>query len=254
MTLDTQKIYYVYLLVDPAKKGVESIFYVGKGNKRRAESHLKENPKIEGEKHKKIQEIENRGQNVKIEILRHNLTEDEAIEVESSTIDLIGKENLTNKQYGHYKKIKGRCPYSQNIIIGAKELTDMDWRSLEKQGTMLVNLAQSYSLDLTAQELYDATRGWWKMADPRHKNIKYVLAIYNSIIQEVYEPVGWFKAGSTFMLNRRPEAKHKERWEFVGHLATDKIRKRYYKKHLGGRIEWGHSPFCYVSSSGRQTK
>lgn len=249
MTINTQKIYYVYLLMDPAKKGIESIFYVGKGKNRRAENHLKENPKKEGNKHKKIKEIERRGQQVKIEILRHHLTEDEALEVESSTIDLIGIENLTNVQHGHYKKKKGRSCYSDTILTGTEEITDTAWKELEKQGALVLNLAKSYSWNLTAQELYDAARGWWKIAEQNRKTIKYVLAVHNGIVQEIYEPVGWFKAGST-MLNKTPNDRQKDLWEFVGHIATDNIRKKYYKKSLFHRIEPGQWIFCYVPRGG----
>lgn len=249
MTTDTQRIYYVYLLMDPARKGIDGIFYVGKGKNRRAEDHLKGNPKKEGEKHKKIQEIERRGQKVKIEILRHHLTEDEALEVESSTIDLIGIENLTNIQYGHYKNKKGRNCYSKTILTGTEEVTDAAWKELEKQGALLLNLAESYSWNLTAQELYDAARGWWNIAEQNRKNIKYVLAVHNGVVQEIYEPVGWFKAGLT-MLNKTPNARRKDFWEFVGHIATDNIRKKYYKKSLFKRIKLGQWIFRYVPLGG----
>lgn len=92
--------YYVYVLKDQAGK----TFYIGKGKDDRCFSHLNEaienlDKDIEFAKINKINEIG--AENVKIFILRHNLTEKQALEIESACIDLIGLENLTNEVKGH---------------------------------------------------------------------------------------------------------------------------------------------------------
>ena len=46
-------------------------------------------------------------------------------------------------------------------------------------------------------ELYDATRGIWKVGEERVK-AKYAFAVFEGVIREVYEISQWLHAGSTF--------------------------------------------------------
>lgn len=218
--------YYVYLLIDP---NTNSVFYVGKGTKKRALDHLKDEPN-ETKKHDKIKEIQKQGKKVKIELLRRNLTENEAFKIEGAAIDLIGKDNLTNIQDGHCNKTDGRCPFSFGAIYGAKDISVSNWKWLEKEGGLLVFINTSYSSKLTPQELYDVSRFCWGVGNDREK-VRYVLSIANGIVQEIYEPAGWFKAGAT-MINITPEEKDKEKWEFVGKVADKSVRKKFVQKSI----------------------
>lgn len=99
--------YYVYCLVNPAD---DKIFYIGKGKGDRVFAHAKCAVKEETEetlKYNTIRDILNKGQQVEYFIIRHGLTEDNAILVESVLIDLLTydgfntKSVLTNIQKGH---------------------------------------------------------------------------------------------------------------------------------------------------------
>jgi hypothetical protein len=46
---------------------------------------------------------------------------------------------------------------------------------------------------MTPVELYDATRGVWRVNPSRHK-AKYAFAVYEGIVKEVYEIKAWFPA------------------------------------------------------------
>ena len=89
--------HYVYVYRDP-RDGV--IFYIGKGQKNRAFSHL--NDDKEGAKSSRISAIRSAGLEPEIAFLAHGL-EDEmtALKVEAAAIDLLGLNFLTNDVRGH---------------------------------------------------------------------------------------------------------------------------------------------------------
>lgn len=54
-------------------------------------------------------------------------------------------------------------------------------------------------------ELHEYTRGRWKLNPERAKNAKYGLAVYNGVVQEVYEILEWHKAGATSSIRLEKE-------------------------------------------------
>ena len=82
---------YVYAYID---KSTEEILYVGRGVGNRAFAHIP-----------KYNEL---GKNVKIDILRHGLSPNQAKRIESTLIDSLGFENLDNKVKGNKSNIFGR--------------------------------------------------------------------------------------------------------------------------------------------------
>lgn len=51
---------------------------------------------------------------------------------------------------------------------------------------LLIRINRLYQPDMSADELYDCTRGVW-VVGPRRDNAKYALAVYESEVLEVYE-------------------------------------------------------------------
>ena len=96
--------FYVYVLVDPRVQDGE-IFYCGKGTGTRCFAHVAEARKTLNDATKdypkldRIRAIEEAGNDVRIDVLRHGLTEHEAFLIESAVIDVIP--NLTNAVLGH---------------------------------------------------------------------------------------------------------------------------------------------------------
>jgi hypothetical protein len=95
------KRYYVYELVDPASM---EVFYVGKGQGNRANTHL--SAKLSGdssnlEKREKIAKIRSRGMKPLRRVVGRYESEEEAFAVEATLIHwMYGRENLTNIQAG----------------------------------------------------------------------------------------------------------------------------------------------------------
>jgi hypothetical protein len=200
--------YYVYFLQNPRN---ENIFYVGKGIGNRVFQHLNCAIETDGEteKFETIREIINSGEEVKHFILRHGLTEDVAFEIEASLIDLIGIKNLTNLQSGHYSDDFGLKTTDEiSAMYEPQEL-------VTSEAVILININKLYRRDMTATELYEATRKSWVLGS-RREQAKYAIATYQGLTREVYEIENWYPI----------EANNKDtRWGFNGILAENKIRE-----------------------------
>ena len=90
---------------------------------------------------------------------------------------------------------------------------------------------------MTSKELYAATRGNWKLTGKNLKKIKYVLAYYEGVIQEIYEVIRW---------EQITEGKDRGRWFFDGKTAEDNIRKKYYKNNISNYVKKGPWSFRYI--------
>ena len=211
--------YYVYLYVDP-RDG--KVFYIGKGKDERCLDHLFEDddhPKV-----KRIREIFAAGMEPQIEMLAHGLrTEQEAYNIEAAAIGLLGLENLTNRVVG-----------KDSLRFGRKRLSELEGYYAAKpvkitDPVILIRVNQLYRHGMPAAELYDITRGVWVLGLSRASKIKYVFAVYEGVVREVYEPEKWVPALTTKYPTRTdlvPEDA-KGRIEFVGKVAPEAIRQKY---------------------------
>jgi uncharacterized protein len=211
--------YYVYLYVDP-RDG--KVFYIGKGKGERCLDHLFEDddhPKV-----KRIREIFAAGLEPRIELLAHGLrTEQEAYNIEAAAIGLLGLENLTNRVVG-----------KDSLRFGRKGLSELEGYYAAKpvkitDPVILIRVNQLYRHGMPAAELYDITRGVWVLGLSRASKMKYVFAVYEGVVREVYEPEKWMPALTSKYPSRTdlvPEDA-RGRIEFVGKVAPESIRQKY---------------------------
>jgi len=59
---------------------------------------------------------------------------------------------------------------------------------------VLIRISELYRNGMSAQELYEITRGVWKLGLDRARGARYVFAIFEGIVKEVYEPESWQEA------------------------------------------------------------
>jgi hypothetical protein len=234
---------YVYIYSHPI---TNEIFYVGKGKGNRIFSHLEE--QSDSQKVKYLADLASNGLKPKLEILIHGLEDDKtAFRVESSIIDLIGIKNLTNKQSGYKSATFGRMSLKQINALYDKESIEVD------DPAILIRINQAFRYTMSEIELYDYTRGHWVLNPERANKAKYGIAVYEGIIQEVYEIVNWYKAGTTYSVRqgneniKRNELEGLEtRYEFIGNLAPEHIREKYKFKSIEHYFKRGNSnPIMY---------
>jgi uncharacterized protein len=224
---------YVYVYIDP-RNGKP--FYVGKGIGNRLFSHLQD--RSETEKVAQIAEIRRSGKEPRIEILRYGLSDSEARLVEAASIDLIGKAKLTNLISGYHEGSYGRIT-SQRVItmLTAKKIK-------VQHKAILITINRLYRSDMSKEELYETTRGIWKVGETRRNKVEYAMSLYQGIVLEVYRIKQWYPAG-TLKYKTRDTSNfiNSGRWEFSGSIAKD-IREEYIGFSVG---KAGQNPIRYVN-------
>lgn len=226
--------YYVYTLADPR---TDEIFYVGKGTGDRLFYHLNEAlsaTEQETAKLDQIRSIHASGQDVAYTIHRHGLTEKEAFEVEAALIDFIGFADLTNAVMGHHSRYRGPMTVKEAYIA-----YDAPAIVIEEPAVVL-NIHQLFHPQMSAADIYEATRGNWVMGEARRSQVEVAFAVFNGIVREIYqiqawEPVSYDRQGAPYKQTR---------WRFMGTVAAD-LHERYL--HGDARAYVGQNPVRYVN-------
>ena len=257
--------HYVYLLRDP-KKNV--VFYVGKGKGGRCLQHLKEaedNPS-QNNKIKEINNLLKKYKKVKIDILRHGLSEEDALKIESSVIDTLGLENLKNENRGHGAGIMDL--EELELKYEAEELKKEDI----KEKIMICIVKPSWynrkkklyaeKPELTKKFLDDYKGFAWRVDLERANKCKYVFDVSSRLIREIYEVKEWKKMNKEIyegemkeyvdhgFLGERGDWKNvRKRKYFEGKVAPKEIRKKYLHKRVPSHIlaEKQQNPIKYVN-------
>lgn len=211
--------FYVYAYIDPRD---ESVFYIGKGVGSRAISHLFESS--ESDKVTRIAEIRAVGLEPRIDIIAHQLRDDpEASRVEAALIELVGINRLTNVVRGRYSTDYPRRPLADLIMENSAQPADITDPSL------LIRINRQFKYGMSAEELYESTRGVWVVGERRHR-ARFAMAVYAGIVREIYEIESWHRAGTTPYATRLQAElanQKSKRWEFLGRVAAEPDRSRY---------------------------
>jgi len=231
--------YYIYLYVDPRTK---EPFYVGKGQGERALAHLRD--RGESRKVARIQEIQAAGLEPQIDILVHGLSSEEAaFRIEAAVTDAIGPDKLTNAVRGWESGKVGRMPLRELVALYGATPVEVVHPSL------LVRINRLYRYGMEDAELYEATRGTWKLGSKRAL-ARYAFSVFHGVVRAVFEIESWHPGRSTPYHIRvfdnpipRPG-----RWEFIGKQAEDSVRIQYVGHSVQHYFKQGlQSPVVYVN-------
>lgn len=126
-------------------------------------------------------------------------------------------------------------------------MTDMDAHVTEP--ALLIRIAKLYSPCLSPIELYEATRGVWRVG-PRKGAVQFALSIARGLVVEVYEVGVWHPAGTTAYTTRsQSEVRLPGRWEFSGKVASPAIREKYLGMSVAHYFPRGAvNPIAYVNA------
>ena len=100
---------------------------------------------------------------------------------------------------------------------------------------MLVRIRKRYRVGISPEELYTATREWWKLSPRRGPD--YALSVYGGIVRAVYaiDKNGW---------EQEPEAR---RWRFSGTLDPA-LEAEYCWRDVSAYLPDGaQNPIRYVN-------
>lgn len=232
--------WYVYAYVNPLD---DRVFYVGKGRGSRVLQHLVRPGR--GPKAAMMRAIRRAGFKPRLEILAHGLPDAEsALRIEAAVIDAVGLKGLVNQIRGWHAARTGRIPLTELMAMYDKRKVAV------KVPAVLIRVNRLYRPGMTAAELYDATRGVWVVGRRQGAAARFAFAVFEGIVREVYEIAAWLPAGSTFMTRSVQGERIRGRWEFVGRVASDRIRQRYVDRYVGHLFRPGdQNPIRYVKAA-----
>lgn len=227
---------YVYALRDP-RDG--RIFYVGKGKGARINSHLIEagkNLTSERAKLKTINEIEKTGREVELLFLRTELRESEALAVEQAVIDafLAHGHPLTNLIKGHDSGRLGLAALPAVVArYAAPPCPAID------APVIMVKMQRGWRADMNPRQVYDTTRGHWKVSAEVRARARYCLGVAFGVVRGAYRIDDWFESQMEWDAGQN-------RWGFNGaeavelaHVVGTQVRGAFpnqvmYRKFLDG--------------------
>ncbi|MFC7432009.1 MULTISPECIES: hypothetical protein [unclassified Agrococcus] len=204
--------YYVYALRDPRDGHV---FYVGKGAGARIQAHQREadkDPASERAKLRTISDIESAGREVELLFLRTGIDEEStAFAVEQAVIDsyMAGGHALTNLVRGHHSGALGLA--SLAAVVARHEALPCP---PVPAPLIMVKIQDGWRPDWNERQIYEQTRGHWKIARWVRQRAQYCLGVAHGVVRGAYRIDEWFPS-------EQPWDQGRDRWGFRGIPADD---------------------------------
>jgi len=111
---------------------------------------------------------------------------------------------------------------------------------------ILIRISKAYVAKMSPDELYNTVRGRWKLNPKVAEKADFAFIIHKGIIKEVYKIDSWHPASKGSGLNISGD--FAGRYEFVGEVALDSIRKKYKLASIKHYFVRGNSnPINYIN-------
>ncbi len=111
---------------------------------------------------------------------------------------------------------------------------------------LLIRIPRLHKPGMARVELYDCTRGIWRIG-VRREGAAFAFAVIGGVVLEVYAIDRWQPAGTSHYLNRKDVAVP-GRWEFIGSVASQAVRSKYVGRSVKSYLPLGfQSPVRYVN-------
>jgi len=220
--------WYVYALRDPRD---QRVFYVGKGCGNRVFQHARaalavaDGSEPVSTKIAQILDIIAAGLSVDAVILRHGIpSEKAAYDVEAAIIDTLrlldpalanDRFELTNLVLGHQHATKGLV----NADVVAT-LYDAPTAPPILAPSILFRIPALWTPQMSSEELYEATRGWWVVGPNPRVNAKYAFAVSKGVVRGIYRITSWRERREGDRDSEQDLGKN-PRWGFAGEPATE---------------------------------
>lgn len=195
--------FYVYALTNPLEN--DSIFYIGKGKDNRIFAHVKcvsEDGTLPDDlnddsdlKSDTIKKILSKNKKPGMYIIRHSLTEREALLVEAALINVLDwqlEAGLTNKVAGH-----GTSKYGLSTVAEIETAFGKTF-DIEKipgnEKIVAININKKWPEVKTKDDILEVSKGYWRMGYKNAQNCKYAIIHANGIVRAVFEIKSWKKS------------------------------------------------------------
>ena len=178
--------FYVYGLKYPDDN--QNYFYIGKGKGNRVFSHISQKlPKgLSDPKFNIINSLKKYG-GPKVDIIRHGLSEHEALLLEATLIDTFGVDQISNK-------VKGID--SNKFGIMDINLVDEIYKGKEFKediSAVCFEINKAWHKNIDEEMLYNKIRGNWYLNIRRAEKATYGIGVYEGVIKGIYKICNWEK-------------------------------------------------------------
>lgn len=126
----------------------------------------------------------------------------------------------------------------KNKMTGVKDLTRDDIVN----DLVVIKINKTYREGMSAEELYDYTRGIWRRKIKSVSAADFALSVVNGIVIEVYEIDTWIPATEAIFKTRTCDPERcAKRIAFEGRVAKESVRKHYIGKSVANLYKYGEA-------------
>jgi len=119
-----------------------------------------------------------------------------------------------------------------------------------EEDVILIKVPKFYHEGISDEELYEITRGVWKMSNRREK-ARFAFSIFGGEIKAAYEIISWHKAFTTKYTERTDlemlsDEFLRKRHEFLGTISNE-MQNKYLGKSVRKYFRGSSAPFVYCN-------